>query len=83
MSLKVNYEVYVYLNKIGRKYTAATINVYLCLTYMNTFTWCWVLYLIYNLIVFVPLIVLLVKMASAPPHTLLPVITKPLPYTSG
>jgi len=38
MSLKVNYEVYVYLNKIGRKYTAATINVYLCLTYMNTYT---------------------------------------------
>ena len=30
----------------------------------------------YNLIVFVPLIVLSVKMASAPPHTLLPVITK-------
>ena len=37
----------------------------------------------YNLIVFVPLIVLPVKMASAPPHTLLPVITKPLPYPSG
>jgi len=37
----------------------------------------------YNLIVFVPLIVLPVKMASAPPHTLLPVIIKPLPYTSG
>jgi len=37
----------------------------------------------YNLIGFVPLIVLSVKMASAPPHTLLPVTTKPLPYTSG
>ena len=37
----------------------------------------------YSLIVLVPLIVLTVKMASAPPHTLLPVITKPLPYTSG
>jgi len=31
----------------------------------------------YNFIVFVP-----VKMASPPPHTLLPVITKPLPYPS-
>jgi len=37
----------------------------------------------YNLIVCVHLIVLPVKMASAPPHPLLPVITKPLPYTSG
>ena len=37
----------------------------------------------YNLIVLVPLIVLTVKMPSAPPHTLLPVIIKPLPYTSG
>jgi len=37
----------------------------------------------YNLIVFVSLIVLSVKVASAPLHTLLPVITKPLPYTSG
>jgi len=37
----------------------------------------------YTLIVFVPLIVLPVKMASTPPHTLLPVINKPLPYTSG
>jgi len=37
----------------------------------------------YNLIGFVPLIALPVKMASAPQHTLLPVITKPLPYTSG
>jgi len=37
----------------------------------------------YNLVVCVPLIVLPDKMASAPPHTLLLVITKPLPYTSG
>jgi len=37
----------------------------------------------YNLIVFVTLIVLPVKMASTPTHTLLSVITKPLPYTSG
>jgi len=37
----------------------------------------------YNLIVFVPLIVLPVKIVSAPPHTFLSVITKPLPYTSG
>jgi len=37
----------------------------------------------YNLVVFVLLIVLPVNMASAPPHALHPVITKPLPYTSG
>jgi len=36
----------------------------------------------YYLIVFVLLIVLPVKMASPPPHTFLPVITKPLLYTS-